>query len=309
MSTDELCSHCYTTMLEMRQTSIYSSYTESDKETLELIQSTCGLTGPTELHDPPYTVTPAPDPVCVSNTTYTTQSGDTCDKLAKHYSVASAAIIYANPTIIGNCSDLPASRDICMPLGCDTQYTLQDDDNSWQLEYDYGLAPDSIRQFNPWLDSDCLNMQGAREILGGILCLSPQGDTYNTTGDGITTAPGNGGYAQGVVTPPANSTVAPGTTTKCGRWYSATADDLCVQICLKSEISTKLFKAAKPSLTVTITWLLVMLIALGRFLTGMKLRTGLRLLLPVVGLSPLHWHRPKPLPAFDCGYLRAIFSV
>jgi hypothetical protein len=60
---------------------------------------------------------------------------------------------------------------------------------------------------------------------------------------------------------------------------------------------------------VTITWLLVMLIALGRFLTGMKLRTGLRLLLPVVGLSPLHWHRPKPLPAFDYGYLRAIFSV
>ncbi|KAJ5130998.1 Peptidoglycan-binding Lysin subgroup, partial [Penicillium bovifimosum] len=248
MPTDELCSYCYTTMLEMRQASIYSSYKESDKENLELIQSTCRLTGPTELHDPPYTVTPTPDPVCVSNTTYTTQSGDTCDKLAKQYSVASAAILYANPTIIGNCSDLPASRDICMPLACDTQYTLQDDDNCWQLEHDYGLAPDSIRQFNPWLDSDCLSMQGAREILGSVLCFSPQGDTHITAGDGITTAPGNGVYAQGVVAPPADSTVAPGTTTKCGRWYSATADDLCVQICLKSGISAKLFKAANPSL-------------------------------------------------------------
>lgn len=51
-----------------------------------------------------------------------------------------------------------------------------------------------------------------------------------------------------MLAPPANSTVAPGTTTKCGRWYSATADDLCVQICLKFEISAKLFKAANPSL-------------------------------------------------------------
>lgn len=240
MPIDEMCSYCYTTMLKMRQASVYGSYTELDKENLELIQLTCGLTGSTELHDPPYTLEPTPKPVCVSNTTYTIQSGDTCDKLAMEYSVASAAILYTNPTVIGNCSRLPPGRDICMPLSCDRQYTLQDDDNCWQLEYDHRLAPGSIPQYNPWLESDCLNMQDSRELLGSVLC-------FPRDQDNPITILLNGQYAQEVIAPPADFTVAPGTTMKCGRWYASTGDVACFIVCLISGITENLFVQVNPS--------------------------------------------------------------
>lgn len=135
-----------------------------------------------------------------------------------------------------------------MPLSCEKQYTIQDSDNCWQLEYDYNLAEGAIRQYSPWVDTDCLNLQSARELLRNVFCLSPQGGTHNKTGTSVTTTPGRGGYVEGVIAPPVNTTVVTGTTIKCGLWYTATGDESCVEICLKSEISANLFKAVNPSL-------------------------------------------------------------
>jgi hypothetical protein len=45
-----------------------------------------------------------------------------------------------------------------------------------------------------------------------------------------------------------NSTVADGTTTRCGKWHVVKTDDSCVSICLSSEIDIALLLKVNPSL-------------------------------------------------------------
>lgn len=50
------------------------------------------------------------------------------------------------------------------------------------------------------------------------------------------------------VEPPVNSTVADGTTIRCGKWHVVDEGDTCVSICLSSEINIALFLKMNPSL-------------------------------------------------------------
>ncbi|RDW81628.1 LysM peptidoglycan-binding domain-containing protein [Aspergillus mulundensis] len=248
MPRDEMCSYCYTTHLQMRQASPYAAYSDYDREALETVQAECNLTGPTDPHEPLYISPPSPEPMCISDITYTTQAGDTCDSIARQYSVASAAVLYGNPTLIASCSDLAPNKDLCIPLPCERPYVVADTDDCWTIEYEHKLDPGTVRKYNNWLDSDCLNLQSARGNLGSILCLSPQGGKHNSTGKSVTTAPTRTGYVNRIMRLPEGAAVAVGTTMYCGAWHTAQKGDSCVEICLDSGMPASLFRGANPSL-------------------------------------------------------------
>ncbi|KAI9371139.1 pectin lyase-like protein [Aspergillus egyptiacus] len=249
MTKDEMCSPCFTSLLTMRQASPYAAYSERDKRSLEAVQAECGLVGPTDLHDSLYIEEPTPEPICLSDVTYTTRDGDTCDSIALEYSVASTAIIFGNPTRIASCSKIVGGMQLCIPLSCETLYTVADNDTCFSIERAHRFRPGVLRKYNSWLCSDCTNLQRTRHNLGSILCLSPQGGKHSAAGDSLTTTPGSGGYAQGTLPPPEDASVAPETTMRCGRWYTAVAGDSCVSICLQQSIPATLFQNANPSLS------------------------------------------------------------
>ncbi|KAJ6191605.1 pectin lyase-like protein [Penicillium mononematosum] len=249
MTLTEMCSYCFTTLFKMRQASDYAAYSTLDQENLQIVNQNCGLDTPIDLHDSLWIEDPTPKPVCASDTTYTTMEGDTCDKIANEYQVASAAIIFGNSGLIANCSALYPGKELCIPLSCDVQYTVKDNDDCVNIEYDLSLRPGTIRKYNPWLETDCTDLQSSREIVGSVLCLSPQGGVHNSTGASLTKSPGGSGYSKGVSTSPGNSTIAVGTTQYCGLWYTATAGDSCVSICLKQSIPSNLFLSVNPSLS------------------------------------------------------------
>lgn len=135
-----MSSFCFTTMLQMRQASAYSPYSEKDRDDLENIKRTCGLRGPTDLHDSLFLEEPVPTPICLSNVTYTIQAGDTCDSIALKHQVASAAVQIGNPMLIYNCSELVVGRELCLPMNCDRQYMLQDNDTCYSIERAQSLS-------------------------------------------------------------------------------------------------------------------------------------------------------------------------
>ncbi|KAF4153480.1 hypothetical protein CNMCM6069_000690 [Aspergillus lentulus] len=254
MTLFEMCSFCFTTMLQMRQASAYSPYSEKDRFDLEQwVKPTCGLKGSTNLHDSLFLEEPAPTPICLSNLTYTVQRGDTCDSIALKYQVASAAIQIGNPTLVYNCSELVAGRELCMPLNCGHQYMLQNNDTCYSIERAQSLWYGDVRKYNPWVNSECSNLQSTREVHGSIICLSPQGGLFNDTGShpnlGATSPWSNTGYTQSTQYPPDGFPVAKGTTLFCGRWHTVVRGDTCRSICIADGIPSTLFMDVNPSLS------------------------------------------------------------
>ncbi|KAJ9199434.1 hypothetical protein DTO164E3_4746 [Paecilomyces variotii] len=114
MPKDEMCSYYYTTKLQMMQSSPYSAYNTDSQGDLQLVHSTCAISGSTDL--PPSLIIREPDAptMCVSGNTYTIKDGDTCDSIASNYGVASAALFMANSDIIVNCSSPATNTTLCL---------------------------------------------------------------------------------------------------------------------------------------------------------------------------------------------------
>ena len=109
-----------------------------------------------------------------------------------------------------------------------------------------------LKAYNPWINFDCANLHVASVVNGKILCLSPQAGTSTRTEGmpGVTPGPGtNTGYSERAIPPPANSTVADGTTMKCGKRRTVTETDTCPWICVEASIPSKLFLEVNPSLS------------------------------------------------------------
>ncbi|PWY66471.1 pectin lyase-like protein [Aspergillus sclerotioniger CBS 115572] len=249
MPPSEMCSYCFTTSLEMRQASPYAAYTEDDKEDLETLHGNCGLSGPTDLHKPLYTEEVVEAPFCASGITHTTTEGESCDILAAKYQVASAAIQIGNPMVGNNCTELIPGRELCIPLGCDSQYTLNDNDTCLSSEWDQLINFGDVRKYNSWINADCTNLQSTRTVHGSVLCLSPQGGSHNATGSASIAPSVNSGYTNVVLYAPEGATVANGTTCYCGKWYTVQEGDSCATICIRQEVSSDLFMAVNPSLS------------------------------------------------------------
>ncbi|KAL4995766.1 hypothetical protein BDV10DRAFT_187720 [Aspergillus recurvatus] len=138
-------------------------------------------------------------------------------------------------------------------MTCEKLYILQDEDSCLSIELDNEIGINNLRAYNPWINWFCDNLVSTAWMRGRILCLSPQGGFYNASNPipGVVVAPGAiTGYATTVTQPPANATVAEGTTRGCGRWYTViSAGETCVEICTQTGITADLFRDVSPSLT------------------------------------------------------------
>ncbi|KAL4875747.1 pectate lyase superfamily protein-domain-containing protein [Aspergillus karnatakaensis] len=251
MPLDEACSYCYVERHQMMQRSPFSAYDEYYQSVLMTINDRCGLSGPTDILEVPLDQPIAEEePLCLSDTTYTTADGDTCTSIAAAKSVSSAALYMGNQNLIRRCSSINPGTELCLPLPCDDIYELQPPDNCTNLEYAFSLKSGDVRKFNPWVSYTCDNIHIASEVYGKIICLSPQGGEHNNNkpGGGAATPHPSNGYAPVAVRPPANATLAEGTTINCGRWHESAADESCVAICMQHGITHDLFVEVNPSL-------------------------------------------------------------
>ncbi|KAF4234129.1 hypothetical protein CNMCM6805_008835 [Aspergillus fumigatiaffinis] len=259
MPHDELCSYCYVTKLKMMQSSQYSYYNELFQNNLETVTSKCGISANTTIPPPLSIVEPEEEPLCLSDNIYHTKEGDTCTSIALDYSVSSAALYMGNQDLIRNCQRVAVGQKLCLPLSCEHTYVLQPNDTCRSIEQvNAQIMFDSstktitpLRQLNPWIDAYCTNLQNTAWAYGSVLCLSPQLGAFNNTDPVITSRnpyAQNTGYGSYLVDPPANTTVATGTTLRCGRWHVAAENESCAGICMQDGITSSLFLAVNPSL-------------------------------------------------------------
>ncbi|KAH7309114.1 LysM domain protein [Stachybotrys elegans] len=254
MPTSEMCSECYVNRLAMMQNTSYSIYDQYYQSDLQLVYQKCGKTGPTHLP-------PQLDPLeqetefCLSDKYYTTQKdNEACDQIALSNNVSSAALYSLNPQI-QDCFSIPQGTKLCLPLSCRLINGANNGGSGMTcegLEELNNLRSGDIRRYNPWVNYDCSNLDSSSATFGYYLCGGPQNGEYvygdpGSGGDSVTPHPGSE-YTLKPVEPPANSTVPPTTTRKCGKWHVAVEGDACVQICMAAEINISLLLAANPSL-------------------------------------------------------------
>ncbi|OBT56198.1 hypothetical protein VE04_02872 [Pseudogymnoascus sp. 24MN13] len=255
MPQNELCSFCHVEKMRLMKSTAYSTYDGEWKADYEYTLTTCGLSGSTEVLPPLIVLEEDPAVLCLSEITYTTVPGDTCDSIALDHGVASASIYMGSRDLLA-CDDIPAGLELCVPLQCPTTYVLQPNDTCTSIEIAKDMKQGDVRLYNAWVELDCPNLQVASAVFGKVLCLGQQASDYTTTATVSPVAtdvpnPGNG-YTGFPVAPPMNATVATGTTLHCGRWH--VVQDLsttCAIICVMNSIISSLFLEVNPSLSAT----------------------------------------------------------
>ncbi|KAM5345868.1 hypothetical protein ACJ41O_011729 [Fusarium nematophilum] len=250
MPTKELCSDCYVGRLKMMQASPFSYYSRDSfyEDALKQAVKRCSLSNqPTTAKDSPFPPGPSKPAFCLSDVTYTTKAGDTCDSLALKYSVSSAAIFIGNPDIL-DCNDMVGGVSICLPLQCKT-YKLEEDDTCMSVAYATGLDQGDIRPLNPWVHELCGNLRSAAETLGRVICITPPGGRYEHDVNNTSSDPAYSEYADQAVPPPSGAILAQKTTQDCGRWYTVQKGDDCARVLVQHHISLPLFAAANPSVS------------------------------------------------------------
>ncbi|PTB47605.1 carbohydrate-binding module family 50 protein [Trichoderma harzianum CBS 226.95] len=252
MPVNEVCSYCFMGIRAIMQTSAYSAYDKVYKAELDYINSKCRKIYHTDIK--PSLFPPPLDTPCPAEQVYVTKQGDSCDSIALQHSVSSAAIFMANNLNITNCSSIPSNITLCLPSSCGSTYVIQQNDTCTSIERSHlhtlNTTSGDVRKYNPWVNQDCMNLWNASDIAyGHVICLSPQNGQHllNASSE----APKNKqiGYAYTLpIAPPTNATIAKGTTDRCGAWYTAVQDDICVAITLRGPTTINIFFSVNPSL-------------------------------------------------------------
>jgi hypothetical protein len=257
MPTSELCSSCHVDRYRKMQSTPYSEYDINFQSQLKEINSKCNLNIPTEVPPP---LQPTIDPYkpvesCLSGIKYATVAGDTCDSIATTYKVSSAALFIGHDNLF-ECEDIAVGTKLCMPIQCETVYTIKSEDTCISIEKAQSVGykdGTTLRKYNPWINYDCSNLHIVSDVAyGHVICLTPQSGISNTTAPyDDPTSPGySEGYVIPQVPPPKNATVAEGTTTRCGKWHVVTkaSEETCTTICMQNKIPWSLFLDVNPSL-------------------------------------------------------------
>ncbi|KAJ4177603.1 hypothetical protein NW755_013757 [Fusarium falciforme] len=251
MHKEELCSDCYVGRLRMMQASPYWVYglVSEYQDALQHVTARCGLKGQDLKPQPSvFPTKPKAETWCLSEKTYDTRKGDTCDSVAQNFSISSASIVIGNSNI-GRCSNLDAGTKLCLSLECET-YTRQKDESCVDIYIKTGVSLSSIKQYNPWLTRDCRNIESASKTYGNILCISPVGGEFESN---VNKSRGAGGfgptseYTDQATAPPGNAKLAEGTTDRCGRWHVVKQGESCASV-TQSFITASVFRMVNPSL-------------------------------------------------------------
>ncbi|KAK8043700.1 hypothetical protein PG993_006130 [Apiospora rasikravindrae] len=200
MPRDELCSFCNVEKLRLMQKSPYSAYSSSDAERLSYINQNCGGTeAPTDPQQPAINPNGTVIETCVTGHQYTVQAGDTCNSIAQAKSVSAASLYYINPNLL-DCNEPTPGIELCLPLSCESTYTVQEGDDCVAVGVDQATSWQNIVKWNSGLDSRCSNIwspSNSSAYWGSVVCVSAPGgvpdddptDPDNEDGTG----PGNGG--------------------------------------------------------------------------------------------------------------------
>jgi LysM repeat protein len=225
------------------------------------MQSKCDISRDTSI--PPSLIIKEPEdntPFYLSNVTYTTVKGDTYTSIALDFSVASAALYISNQDLIRDCTRPVTNQKLCIPLSCQYTHVLQDNntcDSIKEANFKTIINPTTGRAFshhdiNPWINPFYINLHDTSTAHGHVLCLTTQGGVYNATnpsyGSGHDPNPNHSRYGSYLVKPPANTTVAEGTTIHCGKWHTAAKGETCPAIYVQAGITHLLFITVNPSL-------------------------------------------------------------
>ncbi|PMD34386.1 carbohydrate-binding module family 50 [Hyaloscypha variabilis F] len=247
---NDLCSYCNVEKLALMQANAFTPvYDDNWESTYEYVAGACNISVVDfNATASAFNVTvPSSTSNCVSGNMYTTKQGDTCDSIAQSKSVSAATMFYINSNIL-NCSSILAGTSLCLPLACDSLYTVQANDTCTSIAVDAGIMTQNLLSYNSQLNWNCTNLQSINPYWGSTLCVSTPGGTY--TGQALNTSTSTGSL---IVDPPTGLTVAKGTTTDCGEWYAndGKLNLTCTQICIAYEIAINLFTEANPSLDKT----------------------------------------------------------
>jgi hypothetical protein len=171
----------------------YSFYNTYYEHVLEIINEKCGLKKPTSV-PPPLIPEPQPRPTfCASAASYITVAGDTCSSIAVARNVSSSALWLTNQDIIRDCSSIKQGQRLCLPYPCSKVYSVKATDTCDGIEIREDLFYGTLRKNNPWLSSDCSNLQSGIKNMGNVLCLTtPGGNSINLQPLSGIPGPGNG---------------------------------------------------------------------------------------------------------------------
>lgn len=192
---------------------------------------------------------------CSAGNWYTVQPEDTCDSIALAQSISSSTLYQNNPTLY-NCSDPTLGLRLCLPIACENVYEIAAGDNCSSITAATGTSWLKLVSYNGMVDSGCSNI-GDTALLGGVRCVSAPGGTFNLTvsansssTSGVDGQSGSGsGYGTNFVALPSDITLADGTTTDCGDYYTIVSGDTCVSLLAEANTPFNLFMAANPSIT------------------------------------------------------------
>lgn len=245
----ELCSKCFVDHYGMMMTSPYSYYNKGHQKLMDRVYSVCGKPDKLPLStDPINQGGEEAEPFCLSNVYYNTTAGDTCDTIALAYNVSSAALAMGNRKL-SSCKVIQPALKLCIPLSCNTIYTLAAEDTCKSIEAEHNMKIGQLQSWNPWIMNDCSNLHTGADWLGKTICMSPQGGLSTVQPpEVLIQTPYENEYAKVVVPPPIGATVAPGTATRCGKWHTATDEDTCTLLCMQNKISLSLFVKVNPTL-------------------------------------------------------------
>lgn len=180
--------------------------------------------------------------ICVSSNYYTTKQGDTCDSIALTHKVSAATLYHLNDNII-NCTSIASGARLCLPLSCNSLYSVQPDDDCSSIAADAGIYTRQFLSYNTALTLNCTNLHSTNPYWGRTVCVTPPGGTYISQSLNHTQPEDFQS-----VGPPTGAVVAKGSTTDCGQWHLNDGSLQCVQICLQYQIPINLLTAANPSL-------------------------------------------------------------
>ncbi|OXV08019.1 hypothetical protein Egran_04219 [Elaphomyces granulatus] len=112
---------CLTSFLRNRQGTAFSGYDTNAAQAWASIQSTCGISYPTDVQPAAASPTSLPGCAnssytasCLSGNTYTVASGDDCQKIAHNNNVATGTLKIINQ-ILPDCTDIEVGQVLCLP--------------------------------------------------------------------------------------------------------------------------------------------------------------------------------------------------
>lgn len=117
-------------------------------------------------------------------------------------------------------------------------------DTCWGLAVDNSIGYSDFLTFNPSVNNDCSNL-----LSGTNVCISQPGPIWNGTAISGATVTKTNEYATATAAIPTNA--APGSTRKCGKWYSIQYGDYCQLVAVNNSIALGLFEAINPSVNST----------------------------------------------------------